>query len=524
MLKSLPKNFDFIFLTVLSLAGVGLVLLVTSRYGAGVAGDSIHYLSVAENLLKGKGFVDYTDAPLIWFPPLLPLVLAGLAGLFRAEVLATATVFHALLWGLDVFLSGWILRRFFRDQPVYFYLATLIVFISPSSLALHASVLSDPLFLTLTLLFLLVGENYLEKPGWRPFLALLVLASLASLQRFSGFAQIVAGGLLILYARGRKILTGFPLAALFGGLSFLPVGLWIYLHNYLPYGTWWGTTNSAGADVWLNFLQSLRKMLYWFVPYRPLSPDGLVEPLVVLGLLLVGLLAINRLKNWLEWGREFLRPLWVSSLLFGAVYYSSTILNLQTGDHKALFSDRYFIILLVPVLALLFLTFDRLLRPHLRFSPRQVEAALVVFCLLWSVYPLSKIVKYISQSLAEGESGYNQYNTRAFHESEILAKTRDLLAHEPESRLYSNISPIIWLMTRHTMTLPPAQDTPRTKDQIKTEFAGWPGDKPGYYVWFEPDPFELFMPLKDLALVADLEPVEQAADGQIFRVTPRRNP
>ena len=41
--------------------------------------------------------------------------------------------------------------------------------------------------------------------------------------------------------------------------------------------------------------------------------------------------------------------------------------------------------------------------------------------------------------------------------------------------------------------------------------------------WFEPDPFELFMPLDDLSLVANLEVVTQAADGKILRVWARED-
>ena len=125
MLKPLRKNSDWVFLSLLSLAGIGLVMVATSLYGAGVAGDSIHYLSVAENLLKGRGFMDYAGKPLIWFPPLLPLALAGLAWLFRADVLTVGGFFHAGLWGFNIFLSGYFLRRIFREKPLYFYLSTL---------------------------------------------------------------------------------------------------------------------------------------------------------------------------------------------------------------------------------------------------------------------------------------------------------------------------------------------------------------------------------------------------------------
>jgi hypothetical protein len=318
------------------------------------------------------------------------------------------------------------------------------------------------------------------------------------------------------------LIKGVPLAVLFGVISTLPVALWVYLHNYLPYGTYWGVTNSAGADTTANILQSLRKIMYWFVPYRPISESGLVEPVVILGLTIAALLVINKLHNWLNWAREFLRPALVSMLVLTFVYFTSSILNIQTGDHKTLFSDRYFVIILVPILALIFITFDRLILPHLHLRTEQIQFGMVILFLLWSCYPVYKIYKYVSVSLVEGESGYNEYNTRAFHESETLAKVKILLENEPDARLYSNIAPAVWFITRHTMTLPPAQDVKRTKDGIKAEFAGWPYDKPGYYVWFEPDPFELFMPLDDLYLVADMEVVEKTADGMIVRVWARK--
>jgi hypothetical protein len=522
MLKSLPKNFDWLFLALLSLTGTGLVFLATSKYGAGVAGDSIHYIAVAANLLKGKGFTDYVGGPLIWFPPLLPVLMAGLAWLFKAEAFVVGWVLNALLWGVNIFLSGLFLRRVFREKPIYFYLSTLFVFLSPVLLTLHASILSDPLFLTFTLLFFLVGAAYIEKPAWKPFLAMFILASLSPLLRYSGFAQVVTGGLIILYAHGRKLLKSLPLAALFGVFALLPIAAWIYFHNYPLSGTWWGGSTTAGADPLMNFLQSLRKILYWFIPYRPLSADGLVEPVVFLALFLVLLIMINKKTDWLNWVKEFLRPPFVSMLVLTAVYFSSSVLNIQTGDHKALFSDRYFVIIMVPILALIFITFDRLILPHLHLRMEQIQIGMVVLFLLWSVYPGYKIYKYIQASLVEGESGYNQYNTRVFHESETLAKVKALLEKEPKARLYSNIAPAVWFITRHTMTLPPAQDVKRTKDEIKAEFAGWPRNKPGYYVWFEPDPFELFMPLDDLYLVADMEVVEKAADGMIVRVWARK--
>jgi hypothetical protein len=538
MLRFISKNIPWIFLASLSLAGIGLVFLATAKYGAGLAGDSMNYISVAERLLAGDGFVDFAEVPLVFFPPLFPGLIAALSWVSRADVFVVGWVLDALLWGVNIFLSGLFLKRIFRAQSIYFYLSTLIIFLSPSALAMHASVLTDPLFLTFTLLFFLLGESYIEKPAWQPFVALFVIAALSPLLRYSGLAQIVTGGLIILYAHGRvptpggggprvrgelvqKLLKSISLAAFFCIFSLLPMSLWIYFHNYRISGTWWGGSTTAGADLLVNILQSLRKIMYWFIPYRPISKDGFVEPVIILVLILVILIALNKKQHWLAWVKEFLRSALVSMLLLTLVYFSSLMLNMQTGDHKSLFSDRYLVIIMLPVLTLMFITFDRLIAPHIPLRTDVIQVGLVVFFLLWSVYPGYKIYKYISVSLVEGESGYNQYNTRAFHESEILAKVKTLLQKEPDARLYSNIPAAVWFNTRHLLVLPPAQDLRRTKDEIKIEFAGWPHDKPGYYVWFEPDPFELFMPLNDLSLVADLEVVAQAADGMIVRVSAR---
>ena len=521
MLKSPPRNIQWVFLVFLSLAGLGLIWLDTSKYGAGVAGDSIQYLSVADNLLKGRGFINFTGDPLILFPPLFPIIIAGLAWIFHVDVFIAGWIFNLLLWGLNIFLSGLVLMHVFRVSPRYFYLSMLIIFFSSSALAMHASILSDPLFLTFTLLFFLAGENYIQKPAWQPWLAILVLALLAALLRFSGFAQIVAGCLIILIAHRRNILKSLPLAALFGIISLLPIALWIYFHNFLPYHTWWGTNNSVGANVLVNLLQSLRKIGYWFIPYRTIFGNEFIESVVVIVVILVFLLAINKLQNWQAWAKEWLRPAQLSILVLTTVYFSSSILNIQTLDHKVLFSDRYFVIIMVPILALIFISFIHLVLPHFPARLPILKITLLIIFSIWLLYPLSKDYKYLQASLATGEDGYNQYNNRAFQESPLLSRVKDLLEKEPDARIYSNVPPVVWFYTRHIISPPPVQDTTHTRDEIKSLLAGWPKDKPGYYVSFEPDDFGLFMPLQDLYLVANIEPLEKTSDGTLARISSR---
>jgi hypothetical protein len=114
-------------------------------------------------------------------------------------------------------------------------------------------------------------------------------------------------------------------------------------------------------------------------------------------------------------------------LILSAVYFISSILNIQTNDHKALFSDRYFVIIMVPILALIFISFDRLILPHIPLRPQFLRIVLPALFILWLCYPIFKDYKYLQASIANGEDGYNQYNTRAYHEFELLSRVKVLL-------------------------------------------------------------------------------------------------
>lgn len=520
-MNHIRKNFDLYFLITLALMGVALVFYATSTYGAGLPTDGMRYISVAASLLRGDGFFDYDQMPLIWFPPLFPLVIAGLSFVSRADVFISGWVLNALLWGLNLFLSGWFLRRVFGRNSIYFYLGSALVFLSPSSIYMHTSVLTEPLFLTFTLLFFFAGSEYLEKRslvmlGW-----MVLLSVGASTLRYAGFSHIVAGGLIILAAWQKKIWVSLPLGAVFGALSFAPISAWIYFHNYLPYGTLWGSSSEGNVFVIENLLQAARKVFYWFVPYRPISPEGKVEPLVFLALVTLLLLILNRKENWLAWLRAYLRPDQASAMLFTLVNFSATTLMIQTYDHRALQSDRYYALTLVPLVMVIFLTFDHLVRPHLRFSEKQLQVGLIGIFLLWSLLPVSRFTEYLRLSLENGEAGYNLHNRRVYYESEMLAQVEKILAAEPNANLYGNHPAPIWFFTRKPLNALIAKDKGWTKDQFKEKMAGWPYDKPGYLLWFNDDPYEIFYPPKDLYLIADIYPVYEADDGIIFYISSR---
>ena len=53
---------------------------------------------------------------------------------------------------------------------------------------------------------------------------------------------------------------------------------------------------------------------------------------------------------------------------------------------------------------------------------------------------------------------------------------------------------------------------------IRQEFAGWPGDKPGYILWFLPNEFKHVVPPDLLAEIADVQLIFQSDRGIVYSV------
>ncbi len=244
----LPKPF-FYYLIALSLAGGVLVLLATSLYGAGVSADAAKNLSTAANLLAGQGFFDHAGGPLVYWPPLYPLVLAGISALTGWDVFVSGWYLNVFLMVVNVFLAGLLVYEALRARPIYAYLGVLFVLVSELAARIHANVSSDPLYITFSLAFLLAANRYLEEKSAAALGWMVACAALATLQRWLGASLIAMGGLVILVAHWtdwwRLVLRdGFVL-----GLSVLPVGSWIYFHNIRGYGYFLGQRFAAAGSV-----------------------------------------------------------------------------------------------------------------------------------------------------------------------------------------------------------------------------------------------------------------------------------
>ncbi len=515
---TLSKNKFWIFLAALAILAIILVGIITSRYGAGVSSDATKYMSVAENLLAGKGLYDHKGGPLLSWPPLYPMVLAALSLLTGLDVFVAGWYFNALLFGLNVFLSGVIFQRIFSEKPYYAYLASLFVFLSISSLRIHANISSDPFYLTLTLGSLIAVDGYIKRRSYHSFVWMVLFGVLGPLQRYAGLAITVTAEIVILIENRRSIRTWLRDGFILGIASILPIAWWLLVHNIMMNGSLYGVGPQV-VEVWTNTSLALTKMLHWFVPYLSFLMPVLMRPLIPLGVLALILLLINRKNpaNGRTWLQAFLNPSVYPTTIYAIVYFIALSLTVVTVDHRSLYSDRYYVILLVPTAVFILLTFDKLIAPHLRLSSKQVQAGLVLVFLLWSVYPFYSFREYLLESIEQGESsGANMFNNRNYHEMTIVTEMQRLRKEHPDKTFYTNYSDAVWFYTRKPVT----PSLIIVEDPAVT-YAGWPHDKPGYLIWFEPNEYKHYIPPEKIAEFANVQLIYAGTGGKIYYVEAR---
>jgi len=193
--------------------------LVATRHGAVVGQDSAAYLGAAHNLLTGRGpstpfelsgsalgpdrvYAFHGAVPLVHFPPLFPVVLAVLSATGVSPV-AGARVLNAVLLGVNLLVFELLVRRFTASAvlvPVagaLLLLAGPAVFFHQNLLRLHAQVLSEPLFLTLFLVCLLLTVVLLDRPTRWVFAGVAACVATAPLVRYAGLGMVGAAAIVV---------------------------------------------------------------------------------------------------------------------------------------------------------------------------------------------------------------------------------------------------------------------------------------------------------------------------------------
>jgi hypothetical protein len=374
----------------------GWLLLYSTPQGLGLNDDSIAYIAGARSLLNGDGYREIwivSAGPVTHFPPGFPgaLVLTGL--LTGLDPLRGARILNGLLFGLNIFLTGWLAWRMTKS-PWTGLLAALLLLLTPSLLRMHASAMSEPLFVFFTLVTFLLLDLYFEKLPSPPsplgrgagvegrilLIAAGCLIGLAYLTRYAALALLATAvaALIILHTDWR---TRLMRAAILIG-SFLPwMAAWA-IRNRLVGGELtnrrldWHPITAENAHTGIRtFSGFLMPVGEWQVDL--LRIKGLFETaLIVLALgLLIWLVRIG--WRYFLSPDEAMRPEVVSLLngLYAFGYFGALVFTMTFFDPATRFQLR----ILAPIfVSLLFLLAAGLTWLSGRSAGRGIATALIV--------------------------------------------------------------------------------------------------------------------------------------------------
>lgn len=511
-----------IFLAGVSLLGMAFAFVVTFRFGAGLATDGARYLSTAESLLLGNGFTEYLGVPLTQFPPLYSILVAFVSFITRMDVFWAANYFNILTFGLTIWLAGKFFRKLFPEQILYAYLGSAFFAVSVSLLRMASNILSDLLFLALTIVILTSITNYVETPSRKNLVVLGLLCALSPLLRYAGLTHILTASLIIFLTRRREWLKAIFQTALFGFITSLPTLIWVYFHNYLQTGILFGVRRPPNAFG--NLETTIDKAVHWFIPYS--VTDRIPEWLILSAFLLI-LLSGNRATDWKNWLRQVTSSKFLPSLVFLFFYLNVLIFNVSYSEVRWPFMDRIHIIILPSVMALGFLTMQELFPFYLRRLPcNTLQITAIALFVIWLAYPVNNLQKIMRSAIQNGEtSEYNLYNTRAQNESGLREFVQSLPI-TPADKVYSNYEPIAWLYARHIIQkLPQGPVSPEPPDplEVLNNYPDWPGaDGGGYVIWMKELGFkEYVLSPEQLASKADFEMLFTHKQGDVYRITPK---
>ena len=207
--------------TLLAPALAGLVaLLAVNRLGPYTSPDSVFYAGTARRLLAGAGFAAPPGTQTLSnFPPLLPLLLAGI-GRLGIDPLDVLRWLNPVLFGATVGLTGAVVWRRTGSTAVGLA-AALVVLFARDLLAVGGSAFSEPLFILLALAAMVSLARFVDGGDHRWLWLSAALAAAAFLTRYVGVTVALAGAIVLLRAGRRRE------AAAYAAVTVAPVVAWL---------------------------------------------------------------------------------------------------------------------------------------------------------------------------------------------------------------------------------------------------------------------------------------------------------
>jgi hypothetical protein len=324
-------------------------VVYTTPWGVGTGFDQGTYIGAARNLLAGRGLsIPWGEAsgqPMTQFPPLYPLVLAGV-GAFGADPWQAARYLDVVLRAVDLLLAAGVAWRI-KATPAAPLLAAFLLCCSVHMEFVFGSAWSEPLFLALMLISLALLAEFVVVRSTKLLVACALAAAAALLTRYVGLALVLSGTVVLLWRLDTPMLSRMRFAAIFGGIGLAPLVVWL-LRNAAEAPTIAGNrAPGAHAVPIAHFTTGLFTLLDWVMPsniaVRLVTPEGLVSPVggAVLGVAALGIAVLLwKARPTLQPKVTLSQELTLTLATFSSVYVVCVLLSILMFDDLTQLDSR----------------------------------------------------------------------------------------------------------------------------------------------------------------------------------------
>jgi hypothetical protein len=496
----------------------GVVLWVSiSKFGMGVSTDSMQYMFTGLNLSQGRGFITFDGSLFAYWPPLYPSILAAARMLTGLDMFSITQVVQFATYILVSILVSILFLRIFPYHFLFAFLGCFMFDSGPVLLQTFQMVESDYLFLLFILIFALLAGRYKKEPQNSTILGFALVGALAMLQRYIGITVIAAGSLVVMvYTPGilaRRLWKSIPVA-----LGALPALAWMTWTNRLA-----PEIRRAPLTLRENIESFSREILEWFLN-KPAVDENLWRTIGILWVIIAALilfLLLASIKHKVF--NEYTFP----SLAFGLIYTIS-LFGAASFVYFNKLRGRFLLPVYIPLILILLLAFDHLLRLIREKAPRIVYLGSVLASLgligIIAFRSLGTSIGMVNSSAMTGIAVENIYNTQSWNENTIIRYWQN---HQPASEFvtFSNYpagvafhtwlpclpSPRKYASLYHTQVIP--------LEQYKPEL--FSSDLDVYLVWIEPNTYEHVYRPQELKPIAKLITIIENEEGGIYRLVPK---
>lgn len=433
-----------LFLIIFPVLAMTLLLISTQRYGLGITTDSIAYIEVARNIQNGEGIVDREGELVTHWPPLYPLVLAGMAKVTGLEVVKSGRYPHLLLLGSFMLLFNLAL---FRWEPEWWtvLLINLVLLVS-LPLGVFFMFWSEGLFLMLLMGLVLVLLLWAEKQRIYLLLVAGLLAGGLLLSRYAGAGMLVGAFLFILLFPNSSFKSRIPGLLTFGATALLVFAIWFF-YAQTHTGDPVDRELTFHLVTWAHIVDLASTLHRWTLPHYP------VQSVILIILFLVWVIPLKKdpadpsgffKQKWAIFRQKIhrlsleIKIVWKDSQahlrllgILGGTYMLFLLISISFCDAHTPLDNR----ILAPVFPILLLLLTPFLKQLMNF-PRLRRGLLLCGAVVVFTTSLAAWGKY-HFIFSNGEG----FNGKHWVESPTLAAVATLEGKD----LYTNGHEVIWL-------------------------------------------------------------------------------